>query len=276
METAFALLKSLYGYLRFILKVFNWIAHGFVRVAIVPIATQSHQAYLDRRRSQLRWEPLTEGVEYKDILESVLSNDPHPVSCIYIRNVGSEMIDRLDIYVVVQRSNLKFAQSESFFGIAPDEIQYVELHKIPLQDIIDVTDRGIVPAYERLAISASKIIRGDKVQDLKPLRPYTSMSLDSFLNSRWWRFDGYLFNMDAIEELKKELLFRLVDYLFARSNLFGFSFTEQLRWISHNREYRQLINIFLFWALSPKLVRSLVSWSLLIFRVRKLQCSRSD
>lgn len=271
MEMILSFIKGLLGYLRFIYKLFKWSTHRVAQLVFAPIAAQSHQVYIDRRRSRLRWEPLVQGIEYITILESVLSNEPNPVSLIYLRNAGSDTVDRLDIFIVAQRGNLEFSQFETIFRLDAGKIREIKLHNIPLQDILEVTEKTIIPAYERFSVSASKLIVGDMVQDFKPLGPCESLSLDEFFNSRWWRFDGYLFNMDAIEEFKRELLCQLSYYLLTRSMLFRFSVTEQLRWIFQSRGYRFLPNILLFWALSPNWVRSIACWTLLILRVRKLQ-----
>src|SRR5690348_8452786 len=76
-------------------------------VTFGPIVKRSHALHL-AWREQVRWEELTHGLSYYVRRSSALSNEPNPVSTLFVRNDGDTVVDRLEVCVMAGHGNLTY------------------------------------------------------------------------------------------------------------------------------------------------------------------------
>ncbi len=270
METLLILMKTPFMLLFLMLRAIKWIAEHVMGGLIKGVLTQSQQAYLDRRKWQRHWLPLAEGLQYMPVMASVLTNDPKPISRIYVQNIGDEVVEQLDLYVVARNGKLKYSETANLFNLAPGDVEAVELSRIPLEDI-HVRKDGIYLSYESYGVFPLQVVWGGKTQRFKPGIPSWSPMYNDFLHSCWWRFKGYLYNTDAIEDYKTAFQHWLAYHLVTRFGIFWVIPNEQLRVILHQRQYGLLPNVGLYWLLSQSWVLTAICWTSLILGAHKLR-----
>lgn len=255
---------------RLVLSLAGWLARVVGKILIVPVLEQSHQVYLDLRRWQLRWHELQNGIQYKLVLESVFSNDPAPVSTIYVRNSGAQTIDRLDIGVVAHSGNLRYPDSAVVLKLPPKCVASCSLRNIPLQDLW-TDEKGISRSYDSFEVLPLQLVQNGVPLSCESSQPVRSPTYTDFLNGHWVRFLGRVFNINAIEEQKTKRLHAVYFSLLGRFGIVSMTPRAQVQYILRYRLFRFLPNVAMYWLLSRNWALELTCWIPLILRRQVLR-----
>lgn len=140
---------------------------------------------------------------------------------------------------------------------------------MPLEDLIIHNDR-VYPTYDSVSTYPVRIIRNHQVEIYSTDGMAQYPTYDDHLNGEWRRWDGRLYNIKAINELRREIFFRLAHFLCLRHGLFGLEFNMLLEQAMRSRRYRRLAGVMIFALLSYKPILNAIVWTRLLLRLERI------
>lgn len=271
MEIVASIFKVPFKMIWLILKsLFRFAGNKLVK----PILDQSHEIHLALRRSQLQWENMGGGLEYKAIMESVLSNGANPRSRIYVRNASDSTAERYDICVVARQGKLQHPEFVTGFNLKPSEIAHFFLLNIPLQRVW-ADETGIQCAYDSFHVFPVQVVRHGQTAHFESPPDAKNITHDDFLNGQRIYFMGRWYNADAIEEFKANKLRKYHFTLVGRHGFVSVAPKRLLREVMRQRCIRFIPNILVYSILTQGRVLSINCWASLLLRRESLKLTEA-
>lgn len=228
----------------------------------------SHQEYLKWKHFPVRHK-LGHFFEYDLHLESCyISNSETPLSYLVVQNISDTTIERVEFVVEATSGDTVYQDSAIISGMAAKKYK-INLPRIPLQNLDVSSDGRIFSTYNRVKVLSH--ILDENIDELKrdaASREFTPM-LSEFLNSSWSRKWGNIWNLDFIEECKREVQGRIQHYLTGRN--YWPARHDKISFWEHLAEYRrQFLGVPLSWLLTNRIPIWLIFWVPVFLRLRIL------
>jgi hypothetical protein len=237
--------------------------------AMLPVLEQADRCYRDLRNWQRRWDRLAPSLSYKLDLKSRLFDGADARSCLYIRNTGEQPVHDLEIDVTAMRGLLDIPQPVlSVSCIDPGRVVMCPLESIPLVDM-NVRQGDLWVSFDSLRIRVNRYDIGDRQISVRSGETVCLLH-DDFLNQRWLRFKGRLFNVKAIEEYQREVMLALYARTLWPHGLLGFATMNVCAEIRRSGSYRAIPAALVFALLSSPPVLASYCWTMLLLRRRRL------
>jgi hypothetical protein len=235
----------------------------------------SHQEHLKRFQTGRNFHELGEFFEFDLHLEcNYVSNSTVPMSFLILRNRTERAFDRVEILVQASAAYVKYQDFTTLIDVGETPF-VVYLPRIHLKEVEFTNSNRIITSYNEVTVTAfihDGSISGhqSKAQSSSICPTYTE-----FLNSRWDKKWGTVWNLDYIESRKIDLRHTLQFFLVTRNQWpmegeprhLGFRIYKLLR---------LMIGAPLFRVLNRDWIISTIFWLPLILRRRKLEPKADD
>ena len=251
-----------------LVRSIKWAWNGLTGVVARPIYEQSDHLH-KARREEIRWEPLIQGLTYRLFLESVLTNDPHPVSRIYVMNQSNQRFDRIEISVVARVGKLDYPEVIVVPLLDPGKIASLRLPNIPLLNL-SMEGQIIRESCHFCSVFVTEIVKsGEAERRIHEVQRW-SPTYDDFLNGSWSRRWGYLYNTNAIAFYKSDMRDFLKYYVYNEFWAFHSDLSPMFRTIVLRHRYLLWPNKCLCTLMCQDWMLSTICWTVLLLRARNL------
>jgi len=240
---------------------------------VAPIFRQAHDYHLAVRRWQRRWAELAENVEFQLHTRSSFDEDNNGEQSIWIRNSGQVLIDEVHFCVEAKLGSVSYQVPLAVYRLKPGCKAKLALVGLPLQDLIVHNDQ-VYTTYDSISTYPVRIIRNHHMEIYSTDGVSWHPTYGDYLNGEWRRWDGRLYNIKAIDELRRENFFRLAHSLCGRHGLFGLEFELLLKQTMRSRKYRRLPGVMIFALISYKPILNAIVWARLLLRVERIVFER--
>lgn len=230
----------------------------------------SHQEHLKRFQAGKRFDALGQFFQFDIHLEcDHISNSTVPMSFLILRNISGRSFQRVELLVEADAGYVKYQDFTTLVDIGKIPL-VVNLPRIPLKEIELTNDNRIVTAYDNvrvmIEINDDSLSIYESRSESGPIRPtYTE-----FLNSRWDKKWGHVWNLDYIESSKTKLRHRLQYYLVTR-NRWPVEGEPSGTFYQLYKALRFFVGVPLFRLLSHEQIISTLFWTPIFFRRKTLQ-----
>ena len=156
--------------------------------------------------------------------------------------------------------------------LEPGKTARVVVKNIPVEDI-RIKNGLIFANYDYFKVFPVSLVRDGKFEEVSQnVCGYHPTHAD-FLQHRWLRRWGLLYNIDAIEEYKEDTR----DFLrWVLCDQFGVYLYMRYESASVVERLRRLPNIFLFWLVSNRVILPIICWTALLLRLHVLGAAKQE
>ena len=234
--------------------------------------TISHNEYLKRRMADKKLYPLGNFFEFKLFLENeYFSNLNNPMSYLTLKNISDRSFSRIELSVEASSRDLdvKFSDFTALFNVGRTSYMII-LPKIPLKSFDFTEENRLIRIYDTIRIKIfiydNSVSENNAIAESLPI----NIIYNEFLNSRWDKKWGLIWNLDYIESCKHNIKQKLEYYLISRNKFPILSEPTNL-FFQYYKFLRLLIGHPLFKILSKQHVISALFWLPIFLRLKKLK-----
>ena len=244
--------------------ILGWIKEILEKAIFKSSYIISHQNYLSWKATT-RYKQVKNLFEYKLLLENrYLTNDESPASKIIFKIIDQDIL-RIRAFIIAEKGKLQYQDMVSMH-VRGQEITVIHLSRIPLKEII-VCSNGISTTYDDVRIEGEVTKEGGSVIKFDSL--WGSPTYTEFLNSSWDRKWGKIWNLDYLQDQKKNFRHSLVH------RLAGSLAYLNIRPTARKQSFTQIIYrywcIFVVNIIANERVTNFIFWCLVFTRIKRLK-----
>ncbi|MDQ1925118.1 hypothetical protein [Massilia pseudoviolaceinigra] len=253
-------------------KPFLWAGRKILAFAgaytVQPIYQHSHEHYLAVRRWQRRWTEMAPDIEYLLACQSTFSKEDHPEQYILIRNVGTTVVEKINLCVEAKCGILLYQDALTAYGIQPGQPVRLLLPNQPFEELIFQED-SISASYDSRQVFPLNIVRNNKIEIY---RGGAHARHPGFNDStgHWKRWRGRLYNMNAIVEARRDLMLHIASSLCWKYGLVSMEPTTLASQAMRSRQYLRLLGVVAFAIAKCNPVLNTILWAKLLLRRERL------
>ncbi len=229
----------------------------------------SHDKHLKRFSAGQTFQDIGIFFEFDIFLEcNYISNSTVPMSFIIIKNKSKKLFKKVDLFVEADADYVKFQDYTRLVDLGETPL-IIYLPKIPLKEVKFTNDNKINTPYSRvkvkLEIFDESLTESEAISESRAITP----SYTEFLNSRWDKKWGAVWNLDYIESSKRDLKNLIKYHLISKHRSFIF-YNAKNKITQIIRLPVLLFGSLLFKVLSYPRFISIIFWVPIFFRLKKL------
>ncbi|MCX8956988.1 hypothetical protein [Erwinia psidii] len=183
-------------------RFFKWIWSKITRLWLLKTYQKSHEYKAKRLRLGARWEPLGKYLEYSLRLSS--SADHETVKSRVAFRAKEMLLENVTLYFEASGHGIRYQQKIELVNL-DQSVLIVNLDQIPQQELMEVSERGIFFSITEIQFIQCVITLSGGCQQQPFDSKRFSLTYSWFLNDKWVRRWGELWNCNAIEHAKTEI-----------------------------------------------------------------------